>query len=100
LGAFSADGGQLLDFCLRQQKRAYEKQQKEIKRVQRQITVLKQWSDKAYREVGKSDNIKEFEGVKAKKIDKKKQGSASFSIQTGWEGIFCAFVPVKDSFDV
>ncbi|KYC77669.1 hypothetical protein B4096_0631 [Heyndrickxia coagulans] len=42
MGAFSADGGQLLDFCLRQQKRAYEKQQKEIKRVQRQITVLKQ----------------------------------------------------------
>jgi len=41
--------------------------------------VLKQWSDKAYREAGKGDNIKEFAGVKAKKIDKKKQGSASFS---------------------
>ncbi|AVD55266.1 hypothetical protein C3766_03540 [Heyndrickxia coagulans] len=54
-----------------------------MKRVQRQITVLKQWSDKAYREVGKSDNIKEFAGVKPKKIDKKKQGFASFSIQTG-----------------
>jgi len=39
--------------------------------------------------VGKSDNIKEFAGVKAKKVDKKKQGSASSSIQTGQEGIFC-----------
>ncbi|WP_258921922.1 hypothetical protein [Heyndrickxia coagulans] len=60
--------------------------------------MLKQWSDKAYREVGKSDNIKEFAGVKAKKVDKKKQGSASFSIQRGQEKIFRAFVPVKDPF--
>lgn len=57
-------------FHVRQQKQAYEKQQKDIKRVQQQITALKQWSDKAHREAGKGDNIKEFDGVRAKKIDK------------------------------
>lgn len=56
----------------------YETKQKKQARIQSEIKRLKTWSDKAHREAGKggtpSENRqagrKEFDGVKAKKIDK------------------------------
>ena len=61
-----------------QQARDYEKQQQKIKMIEQQVATLKQWSQKAHREAGKSGSnsenrqmgLKEFERAKAKKKDK------------------------------
>jgi macrolide transport system ATP-binding/permease protein len=60
-----------------QQQHDYEKQQRKIELIEQQVATLKQWSDKAHRDAGKSGSksensqmgLKEYERVKAKKKD-------------------------------
>lgn len=50
----------------------YLDEQKEQRRIEQELTRLKQWSNKAHREAGKTDGmLKEFGRVRAKKIDKR-----------------------------
>jgi macrolide transport system ATP-binding/permease protein len=61
-----------------QHKRDYDKQQRKIEMIEKQVSTLKAWSDKAHREAGKggtpSENrqmgLREYERMKAKKKDK------------------------------
>lgn len=48
----------------------YNIQQHEKKRIESQMTQLKQWSGKAHRTMRDQEGFKEFHGVKAKKLDK------------------------------
>lgn len=48
----------------------YDIQQNEKKRIERQLSLLQQWSGKAHRTMRDQEGFKEFHGVKAKKVDK------------------------------
>ncbi|CAG9620643.1 ribosomal protection-like ABC-F family protein [Sutcliffiella rhizosphaerae] len=75
--------GNYTDFRKEKQRRIdqqawdYEKQQRKINMIEKQVSKLKQWSDKAHRDAGKRDNpgerkqmgLREHERVKAKKKD-------------------------------
>ena len=60
-----------------QSKRDYEKQQRKVEMVEKQMSTIKEWSAKAHRQAGKGGTnaenrqmgIKEFERAKAKKKD-------------------------------
>jgi macrolide transport system ATP-binding/permease protein len=51
------------------QAREYEKQQKKIETVEKQINELTSWSQKAHAQSTKQDGFKEFYRVKAKRMD-------------------------------
>ncbi len=51
------------------QAREYEKQQRNIEQVERQISELTSWSHKAHAESTKQESFKEFYRVKAKRMD-------------------------------
>lgn len=53
----------------RTRQQQYENQQREIKRINRQIAQLQNWSDKAHRESTKQEAYKEYYRMKAKKMD-------------------------------
>lgn len=48
---------------------AYEKQQKKIDRIEKQIGELTSWSEKAHRESTKQEGFKEYHRAKAKRTD-------------------------------
>ncbi|MGE7843034.1 ribosomal protection-like ABC-F family protein [Lysinibacillus sp. NPDC093712] len=51
------------------QQRAYDKQQKNIERIESQINELSSWSHKAHAQSTKQEGFKEFYRVKAKRMD-------------------------------
>lgn len=51
------------------QQRAYEKQQKNIERIEAQMNELSSWSHKAHAQSTKQEGVKEFYRVKAKRMD-------------------------------
>ncbi|MGE7674597.1 ribosomal protection-like ABC-F family protein [Lysinibacillus sp. NPDC094403] len=51
------------------QQRAYEKQQKNIERIEAQMQELTSWSQKAHAQSTKQEGFKEFYRVKAKRMD-------------------------------
>ncbi|PMC35257.1 ABC transporter ATP-binding protein [Bacillus sp. UMB0899] len=48
----------------------YQSQQKDIARVEEQLDQLQQWAGKAHRTMRDQEGMKEFHGVKAKKLDR------------------------------
>jgi macrolide transport system ATP-binding/permease protein len=51
------------------QQRAYDKQQKNIERIEAQMNELSSWSQKAHAQSTKQESFKEFYRVKAKRMD-------------------------------
>ncbi|WP_413364259.1 ribosomal protection-like ABC-F family protein [Lysinibacillus sp. 3P01SB] len=51
------------------QQAAYEKQQKKVEQIEKQIGELTSWSQKAHRESTKQEGFKEYHRVKAKRTD-------------------------------
>ena len=51
------------------QQRAYEKQQKQIERIEDQMQALTSWSQKAHAQSTKKEGFKEYHRVKAKRMD-------------------------------
>ncbi|MFJ5792225.1 ribosomal protection-like ABC-F family protein [Lysinibacillus sp. NPDC093197] len=51
------------------QQRAYDKQQKNIERIEAQMNELSSWSQKAHAQSTKQEGVKEFYRVKAKRMD-------------------------------